>query len=171
MNRNLRAVGLAILILASSGAKAGSPDGLRILVVNSPSAQPHMKAIRDFFERSRASEFECDDRQLNIAEATFGTSGTKIDSTVALAATKQRSARKPLGKMLEAHRDARHPNGFDGVLVVDVSHDVVKLFGISAWTKEKVYTASLRVRDLTTESKVNEAVCLATVQLPVLQAP
>jgi len=70
---------------------------------------------------------------------------------------------------LKSYRDPKHQRGFDGALLYDVQNGSLKLYGISAWPKEKIHRADIKAADWDNKGKFRLAMCRAMAEMPVIQ--
>jgi hypothetical protein len=153
-------------------ANAGSPDGLQLLFLGTNQAsvvQPKIAQYLNDYEKSQGN-FDCDDVMLNIGSVTRAPVAT-ISPEKALLSVTDKKQRVTLSKALVSYRDSQHERGFDGALLYDVQDGTLKLYGISAWTKEKIHRSELKSTDWNNKEKFRLAMCRAMAEMPVLQAP
>lgn len=153
-------------------ANAGSPDGLQLLVLGTNQAsilQPKIAQYLTDYEKSQGN-FDCDNIMLNIGSAVQAPIST-ISPEKALLSVSDKKQRATFSKALASYRDSQHERGFDGALLYDVENGSLKLYGISAWTKEKIHRAELKSSDWDNKEKFRLAMCRAIAEMPVLQAP
>jgi hypothetical protein len=171
---NSKAFVLALgLILTHAGAAAGSPRGLQIIVVSTPGGQAYLPSVKSFFDHydPDAGKSDCDGAQLNIDSAIIGSRTPGISSELAISAVGDEHKRRQLAKLLAAYRHERAPRGLDGVLVVDVKGEELRLYGISAFLPAGVQQSRIRSGELADQSKFDTAVCQALIHMPVMEAP
>jgi len=165
---------LLIVCLASSPymAFAGSPDGLQLLILGTSQASAVKPKIAQYlveYEKSQGN-FDCDDIMLNIGSAMLEPV-TAISPEKAMLSVSGNKHRAALSKALASYRDPQHKRGFDGALLYDVQGSSLKLYGISAWSKEKIHRSEVKATDWDNKEKFRLAMCRAMAEMPVLQAP
>lgn len=169
MNKFLLTVCLAF---APYMAFAGSPDGLQLLILGtnqSSAVQPKLAQYLVEYEKSQGN-FDCDDVMLNIGSAMQAPVNT-ISPEKAILSVSDKKHRAALSQALASYRDPQHKRGFDGVLLYDLQGGLLKLYGISAWSKEKIHRSEVKVEDWGNKEKFRLAMCRAMAEMPVLQAP
>ena len=171
--RTTSALILAALLAANPTVRAGSPDGLTILVITSGAALPHLAPIKSYFDSYRpgSKAASCEGGSLNIGDAQFATATHRISGDWAISAAQDSNQRKRLVKALASYRDRSLPRGFDAALIIDVKAGQLQLTGISADEKGKPYKSTLPVAALTNASRVQQGLCRALGELPVLAEP
>ncbi|HEY0491477.1 MAG TPA: hypothetical protein VGD30_18350 [Telluria sp.] len=149
---------------------AGSPDGLQLLVLGTSQAAVAQPKIAKYFVEYEKSQgnFDCDDIMLNIG-STMQQPASSITSDKALLSVTDKKQRLAFSKSLTSYRDAQHGRGFDGALLYDVQNGSLKLYGISAWSKEKIHRSELKVADWNNKERFRLAMCRAIAEMPVLQ--
>lgn len=162
----------AMLATAPCLGLAGSPDGLQLLIIGTAQgsiAQPKIAQYLAEYEKSQGN-FDCDDIMLNIGSALQEPVRT-IAPEKALLSISDKKQRLAFSKSLTAYRDSKHQRGFDGALLYDVQNGALKLYGISAWSKEKIHRSEVKPGDWDNKEKFRLAMCRAIAEMPVLQAP
>ena len=164
---------LARLLGVNPAALAGSPDGLTILVITSGPALPHPGPIKSYFDRYRpgSKAASCEGGSLNIADAQFVTSTHKISADSAISAAQDDKQRRRLVKAFASYRDRSLPRGFDAALIIDVKAGQLQLTGISADAEGNPYKSTLPVAALANASRVQQGLCRALGESPVLAEP
>lgn len=164
---------LAGLIAAHPVARAGSPDGLTILVITSGPALSHLGPIKSYFDSYRPGSrtAHCEGGPLNIADVQFATAAHKISSESAKSAVQDARQRKRFAKALASYRDRNFPRGFDAALIVDMNAGQLQLIGMSADAEGKPYRSTLPVAALANATRVQQGLCRALGELPVLAEP
>lgn len=159
--------------LLSGNAFAGSPGGLQLVILPTESGMPYMPEIARFFERYNPDDgkSDCNDTQLHLGSGVTRTKTKNISSPLALAAISDQKKRKQFTRALESYRDNDHESGFDGALVVDASGNVIKFYGISALMAVKIQHASIPIAKASDPNALSLAICMAVIQLPVMEAP
>lgn len=162
----------ALLACAPCLGFAGSPDGLQLVVLGTSQAVVAQAKIAQYFAEYEKSEgnFDCDDSMLSIGSA-MQKPVSAITSEKALNSVTDKKQRLEFSKALASYRDARHGRGFDGALLYDIQDDTLKIYGISAWSKEKIHRSELKPSDWNNKTKFRLAMCRAIVGMPVLQSP
>lgn len=173
MNANrIRWIFLPTLLAAALNSHAGSPRGLRLLVIPTDAAKAHLAPIDAFFQAHGPDQGpSCADGLMNIEAVSFAESRHKITPALAVEATTNARQRARLTKILASWRDKAHPTGFDGALVVDARGGQVELFGFSADGSAKPFKATLALSAMNARSTLEKAMCRALVELPVLEEP
>ncbi|WP_154667903.1 hypothetical protein [Pseudoduganella violaceinigra] len=162
----------ALLASAPLFALAGSPDGLQLLVLGTSqasAAQPKVAQYLAEYEKSQGN-FDCDDIMLNIGSA-MQKPVSAISPEKALLSVSDNKQRTLFSKALASYRDPQHKRGFDGALLYDVQNGSLKIYGISAWTKEKIHRSEVKSSDWDNKEKFRLAMCRAMAEMPVLQEP
>lgn len=150
--------------------RAGGPDGLQLLILGTDRAMDAHRTIDQYladYENSIGS-FDCDDNMLNIGSTKRGPVAA-LSTGKALASLSNSRPRIEFSKALAAFRNPQIRNGFDGALLYDVQEGTLKLFEISAWTKEKIHRAEIKAVDWSNKEKFRRAMCHAIVGMPVLR--
>ncbi len=171
MMKNLVAAVCMAAIHAAS--LAGSTDGLELVVVPTSKAAPYVAKVEGFFAAYQKNRqgYSCEDARLRIEGALFKSAPTGITGKLAKAALSDPKQRKRLGRMLTAYRDARHPRGFDGALVLEVAGKNLAFHAVSPMLDEKIYSSSLPLAALDDQARLAQAICRAVVYLSVLEEP
>ncbi len=166
-------IAIAGLMAVHSLGQAGSPGGLKILVVSSGAAQAHLTPIRDYFDRFETGGpgSDCSDSLLDFSDIRFAGTLHKIPADLGVGAIGDPKQRKRLAKALASYRDKHLPRGFDGALVIDVKSGQAQLVGISADSTEKPYKTILPLSALAKPERLRQAMCEALAKLPVLEEP
>ena len=171
--RTTSALILASLLATNPAARAGSPDGLTILVITSSPALPHLGPIKSYFDSYRpgSKTARCEGGSLNIADTHFATAVHKMSAALGTAAVRDSKQRKRLAKALASYRDKNLTRGFDAALIVDVKDGQMHLTGISADAAGKPYKSTLPISALDNPTKIQQGICGAVGELPVLMEP
>jgi len=162
----------AMLASAPCCSFAGSPDGLQLLVLGTSQAstvQPRIAQYLIEYEKSQGN-FDCDDIMLNIG-TVVQTQVSGISPDKALLSVSDSKHRAAFSRTLATYRDPQHKRGFDGALFYDVQNGSLKLYGISAWSKEKIHRSEVKASEWDNKDKFRLAMCRAIAEMPVLQAP
>jgi hypothetical protein len=166
------AISISLLAAVPRLSLAGSPDGLQLLILGTDRSRGAQQKVAQYLDEYQNSvgNFDCDDYTLNIASTVQGPVAT-ISSDKAMASISDKKQRLAFFKTLSKYRDQQHKRGFDGALLYDVHHGTLKLYGISAWTKEKIHRTEIGSHDWNNKDKFRLAMCRALAEMPVLQSP
>jgi hypothetical protein len=162
---------VALMVSLHTVALAGSPGGMELIVVATKRAASYTGKIKPYFTNYKqdSAEATCDDEQLDIAGIYLKSGSMGITGELAVSAVTIPKQRKKLNKMMTAFRDKNHDRGFDVALAYDLASDKLVFYGISAYPRVKAHSTFLALADIEDKEKLARAICLAIVQLRVLQ--
>jgi hypothetical protein len=162
---------LPLFLLAGAiTARAGSPDGLNLVVIAHPSAAGHARAVERFVADARTSGIQCGKYVLNL-EHVYTTPPARLTSELATAALHDKTGHKRLAKLLTGFRDKTIERGFDAALAYEVRDGQLRFHGISGASDERPVTTTLALDAAGDRQKFNAAACKAVANLPVLAEP
>lgn len=164
---------LVCLLTVHLLGRAGTPDGLSVLVISSESAKKYIPPIRSYFDDfdPDGADGNCEKGLLHISDVRFASASYNIPSKLAVEAMTDVQQRDRLTKALSSYRDKHLSRGFDTALIVDLAGNHVQLFGISSNPKLKTQKTELPVSALKVHSELKGAICHALRGLPVRTAP
>ena len=161
----------ALLVAAVLPASAGSPGGLKIVVIGAAKTAAYAEQVKTYFAMSHSDPMSCLDSTLNLNSGYSESTPKGMTADLALGAVSDKKKRRQLGKLMSAYRDSAHPRGFDGALAYDLKDGKLALHGVSALADAEVATSWIALADVKDKSKFNLAMCKALVNLPVMEAP